>query len=258
MSLRRSLITNSYLYDLLLFVQPSTTTLSLFIPHEIPTKSESRDQSHPWPWGKGSLSLSLSIFSVGLQISFLCRLIKLAWHISDFYHLISPPSVHLSPFSSFSRFVLFYFILFLSFLRYFLRRLYTSILSVSLFPPSYSSFLCVFTYRYVSVFVHVHLRCYATVLVHGGTSIPFGTFLDHVEVILLYHADWEWIRIPFESWYPFVADVSRRKIDFSREGREREKKICRYHKERKENVSSIVLDFFFHTRYNNHFYIFYD
>lgn len=148
------------------------------------------------------------------------------------------------------------FILFLSFLRYFLHRLYTSILSVPLFPPSYSSFLCVFTYRYVSVFVHVHLRCYATVLVHGGTSIPFGTFLDHVEVILLYHADWEWIRIPFESWYPFVADVSRRKIDFSREGRERGKKICRYHKERKENVSSIVLDFFFHTRYNNHFYIF--
>lgn len=126
-------------------------------------------------------------------------------------------------FSSFSRFVLFYFILFLSFLRYFLRRLYTSILSVSLFPPSYSSFLCVFTYRYVSVFVHVHLRCYATVLVHGGTSIPFGTFLDHVEVILLYHADWEWIRIPFESWYPFVADVSRRKIDFSREGRDRKR-----------------------------------
>lgn len=26
---------------------------------------------------------------------------------------------------------------------------------------------------------------------------------------------------------------------------ERGKKICRYHKERKENVSSIVLDFFF-------------
>lgn len=156
------------------------------------------------------LSLSLFLFSVRLQISFLCRLIKLAWHISDFYHLISPPSVHLS--SSF-----------FPFLRYFFRRLYTSILSISLFLPSHSPFLCVFTYRYVSVFVHVHLRCYATVLVHGGTSIPFGTFLDHVEVILLYHADWEWIRIPFVSWYPFVADVSRRKIDFSREGRDRKR-----------------------------------
>ena len=111
------------------------------------------------------LSLSLFLFSVRLQISFLCRLIKLAWHISDFYHLISPPSVHLSP-------------SFFPFLRYFFRRLYTSILSISLFLPSHSPFLCVFTYRYVSVFVHVHLRCYATVLVHGATSIPFGTFLD--------------------------------------------------------------------------------
>lgn len=124
----------------------------------------------------------------------------------------------------FSRFILFYFILFFS--PSLFRRLYTSILSVSLFPPFLSilQFLSLRIYvSYVSVFVHVHLRCYATVLVHGGTSIPFGIFLDHVEVILLYHADREWIRIPFESWYPFVADVSRKKIDFPREGRDRKR-----------------------------------
>lgn len=61
LSLRRSLITNSYLYDLLLFVQSPLPPPSLFIPHKIPTKGESRDQSHPWPWGKDSLSLSLFI-----------------------------------------------------------------------------------------------------------------------------------------------------------------------------------------------------
>lgn len=63
LSLRRSLIINSYLYDLLLFAQPR--------PAVHPLSSSPPRASHPWPW---SSELSLS---VRLQISFLCRLIKL-------------------------------------------------------------------------------------------------------------------------------------------------------------------------------------
>lgn len=161
MSLRRSLITNSYLYDLLLFVQPSTTTLSLFIPHEIPTKSETRDQSHPWPWGKGSLSLSLSIFSVGLQISFLCRLIKLAWHISDFYHLISPPC------PSFS---LFFFLPFCFILFYI----------IFIFPSLFSSstvYVDSFRFFVPSILQFLSLRIYVSIRV-GVCTCPSSLLRD--------------------------------------------------------------------------------
>lgn len=66
LALRRSLIINSYLYD-----HP-------FPPH-LPFPHHSSSSRVPGD----------SRSSVGLQISFLCRLIKLVWHISDCYHLIS-------------------------------------------------------------------------------------------------------------------------------------------------------------------------
>lgn len=109
---------------------------------------------------------------------------------------------------------------------------------------------------YVSVFVHVHLRCYATVLVHGGTSIPFGTFLGHVEVILLYHADRGMNSNSFRVLVSLCSRCFEEEDRFSlpwrgREGRGR-RSVGISRRERKENVSSIVL--YFLASYNRFLY----
>lgn len=113
-----------------------------------------------------------------------------------------------SPFFAFSS-----FFLFVDFL-YFL----------SLFLPSFPSILQSFS---LDVFTIVRVGVVPTSVfillvwnldlssfnVRGETSTPFGTPMGSGKVILLPLPQTEWIRIPFESRYLFVADVSRRKIN---------------------------------------------
>lgn len=95
LALRRSLIINSYLYDLLLPVQlpSSSSSRSATPPPAAPLLQSRVPQAEP-PLARVEPSGETVLLSLRLQISFLCRLIKLVWHISDFYHLISTPSVY--------------------------------------------------------------------------------------------------------------------------------------------------------------------
>lgn len=128
----------------------------MFTPYSIPTKGKSCNQNFTLGYGSSKLSLS-----VRLQISFLCRLIKLVWHISDFYHLISAPFVHRADLFSLRSFLLFCISFFLS-LRWF------PLLSIAF--PSFVSFH--FTVFFLRCIYHRTCRCCSSVCLHSTRLKP--------------------------------------------------------------------------------------